>query len=269
MVPFDLSLLRERHNITFEAAEDNQETAAFALDTEEQIELLLNRFGEGLNTSDKRVIGSLFVKRYSTLIAGALYLWTHRLIGLEMSLKRVRISMKGIGLSFHIPDQAQFEPLYAASEMQRKNDLYIGHLLSDNVSPLFSITAQTTGIRETNLWSHFSYLLAYWRKEWIREAETCELGSRVENVYRVMTEQFNPYWFPGQTVNPIVSRFRNVADPLHEGQSIMLRDKCCLNYRLPGEDRYCYTCPLITDEKRLDKYMAVHAKEHIPVLGKL
>jgi ferric iron reductase protein FhuF len=265
MVPFDLPLLQNRFNISFEEYATKEAKESVSLDSEEQFVYLLKRFGEGLNTPDKRVIGSLFIKRYVALIAGGLYLWTHHRTGIDMSVEKVKITVNGSGLNFHITDPAQFNPLKSVDDPKRKNDLYIGHLLSDNVRPVFAKTVYLTGIRESNLWATLSYLLAYWKKEWIRQAVSCESRSHIENVYRAITEQKEPDWFPGKTASPIISRFRSIEDPLHDGQHILLRAKCCLNYRLPGEDRYCYTCPLISDEKRVEKYLAAHTSEHTPI----
>lgn len=267
MVPIDLPLLQNRFNISFEACTNKEEKESIALDSEEQFVYLLKRFGEGLNTSNRSVIGSLFIKRYGALIAGGLYLWTHHHIGIDMSVNKVKITVNGSGLNFHIADPVQFYPLKSVHDPDRKNDVYIGHLLSENVRPVFANTVHLTGIRESNLWATFSYLLAYWKREWIRQAESCEKRNHIENVYRAMTEQNKPEWFPGKAASPIISRFRSVDDPLHEGQHILLRAKCCLNYRLPGEDRYCYTCPLISDEKRIEKYLAAHASEQKPILA--
>ncbi|CAM4007341.1 (2Fe-2S)-binding protein [Paenibacillus alkaliterrae] len=265
MVPFDLPLLQNRFNISFEACTNKEAKESITLDSEEQFVYLLKRFGEGLNTSNRGVIGSLFIKRYGALIAGGLYLWTHHQIGFDMSVEKVKITVNGSGLNFHIADAVTFNPLKSVHEPKQKNDMYIGHLLSENVNPVFAKTVYHTGIRESNLWATLSYLLAYWKKEWIRSAESSEIRSNIENAFRVMTEQYNPEWFPGKAANPIISRFRSIDDPLHEGQHILLREKCCLNYRLPGEDRYCYTCPLISDEKRIEKYLAAHAGEHQPI----
>lgn len=267
MIPFDLTLLQNRFNISFETCTNKEEKESIALDSEEQFVYLLKRFGESLNTSNMSVIGSLFIKRYGALIAGGLYLWSHHRIGIDMSVEKVKITIGGSGLHFHIADPVEYTPLKSVHDMDRKNDLYIGHLLSENVQPVFAKTVHYTGIRESNLWANLSYMLAYWKKEWIKQAESSENRSHIENVYRAITEQFHPDWFPGKTVNPIISRFRSAADPLHEGQHILIRDKCCLNYRLPGEDRYCYTCPIISDEKRIEKYLAAHASEPEPVSG--
>lgn len=265
MVPFDLPLLQNRFNISFEACTNKEEKERKALDSEEQFVYLLKRFGEGLNTSNRSVIGSLFIKRYSALIAGGLYLWTHHQIGIDMSVEKVKITVNGSGLNFHIADPIEFNPVKSVHDQNRKNDLYIGHLLSENVHPVFANTVHLTGIRESNLWATLSYLLAYWKKEWIKQAESSDNRKHIENVFRAMTESHKSDWFPGKAANPIISRFRSIDDPLHEGQHILLRAKCCLNYRLPGEDRYCYTCPLISDEKRIEKYLAAHASEQKPI----
>ncbi|MDQ6421971.1 (2Fe-2S)-binding protein [Paenibacillus sp. LHD-117] len=268
MLSFDMPLLRDRFNIWFEADANEQTAERTTLSAGEQFDRLLKHFGAALNTSDRRVIGSLFIKRYGALIAGALYLWTHRRIGLDVSPKNVRVATNGIGLTYHILAPIEYGPLLAVQDTNRKNELYIGHLLSEGIYPVFAEIVRHTGIGESNLWATLSYTFAYWKREWIREAVSQQNRDDIESVYQVMTEHFQPEWFPRKYKNPIISRFRCVDDPLHDGQQILLRAKCCLNYRLPGEDRYCYTCPLITDERRIEKYVAAHAKEHLPITAK-
>ncbi|WP_127530955.1 hypothetical protein [Paenibacillus kobensis] len=68
-----------------------------------------------------------------------------------------------------------------------------------------------------------------------------------------------PEHLPGIPAKAMSCQFRGIDDPLQEGRQIFIRRTCCLNYRLSEEDKYGYTCPLISDERRLDKFMKSHA----------
>ncbi|MDQ0889040.1 ferric iron reductase protein FhuF [Paenibacillus sp. V4I9] len=89
------------------------------------------------------------------------------------------------------------------------------------------------------------------------------INSIMQNRHRITlagddSQESQYLWFGEKAENPLICRFRQVKIPMHDDRHILLREKCCLNYCLPGGDRYCYTCPLITDERRIEKYLAAH-----------
>lgn len=213
------------------------------------LEESLASLAEHMQSPHQRVTGSLWVKRYCSLFAGALYAFSHSDYALDVTMSHVRVTMNGKGL-------LQFELLHADEPVlsdatlsrERKRELYYQKVVNEHMRPLFQEVNRLTGIDEATLWSTLSYLLAYWVPRWQEETSSTLLRERIREDYEFLTE----------SVESITSHFRSVASPLPQEEPILIRNKCCLNYCLPGEDRYCYTCPRITDERRMDKYLVAH-----------
>lgn len=258
MVPFDPVLLRDRHNIWLEAEFEKSFEDIVGLENEDRFPYLIERFGTIVQSPNARVTGSLWIKRYGSLVAGALYAWIHHSYGMDVSLKDVRVIISEDGIKFHVRNCRLLENLDSAGSDEQRTDLYIQHLFAVNVLPVIQMTVRHTRIPEKNLWATLSYTLAYWKAEWLRQAPTSDVRRRIEEIYRRMEPDASAGLFAGIAGKPLLCSFRSVEDPLHEERRILIRDKCCLNYCLPGEDRYCYTCPLISDERRIEKYLAVH-----------
>jgi ferric iron reductase protein FhuF len=263
MLPFDTSHLLSRHRIAIEPDAGHAETGNIVrLDAEADFAILLDAFGDAVQSPERKVTGSLFIKRYSSLIAGALYVWLHHGYALDVSLAGVGVSVRGGSLTTHLFRSGEWKPSAAngAETGEPADEAYLRHLFTDNAGPVFRQTVRHTGIPERNLWATLSYLLAYWKEEWLRSAPSVELKEHIRNMYKIMTERTDPEWFGGKEGNPLTSRFDCFSDPLNHGRQVLIRASCCMNYRLPGEDRYCYTCPLLTNERRVEKYMAAHAE---------
>ncbi len=259
MVPFDPKVLEDRHNTWFESDVDKAKYLDIVgLETEESFVHLLDGFGAILQSPDRRVTGSLWIKRYSSLIVSAMYVWIRHGYGIDLSLDRVKVLLNKDGINLIVLDYRQLDLLKSFRSGEQQTEVYLQHLFSVNVCPVFKRTVQHSGIQEATLWATLSYSLAYWKEEWIREDSSSEVRLRIDDVYRRMAEHAKPEWFVEKTTNPLNCRFRSVENPFQTDKHILLREKCCLNYRLPGEDRYCYTCPLISDERRIEKYQSVH-----------
>lgn len=263
MFPFDSIDLHNRHNIIFGSG--SYPGASSCLEHETEFVQLMEDFGELMESPARKVTGSLFAKRYCSLIAGAVYTYMHHQHGLNLSLSNVRVVLKGGGLDFWIEDSGEFHQLQQPQSREQRRELYFRHLFSDNVCRVFERVVMNTGIQESNLWATLSYLLTYWKEIWINQAQSMCLREQIEEDYRFMMEEANHLWFREKKVNPLIHNFRQVKIPFYNDQHILLREKCCLNYCLSGGDRYCYTCPLITDERRIEKYLAVHEPENVSV----
>ncbi|WP_219641421.1 IucA/IucC family C-terminal-domain containing protein [Cohnella sp. CFH 77786] len=259
MSPVDPVLLKDRHDISLGSGIEKGMTDKVGPETEDQFPDLLERFGAYIRSPNLKVTGSIWIKHYSPLVVGALYAWIHHSYGMDVSWSNMKIALDEEGLHFHVSDPRPLAELDSAGSEEERTELYLRHLFAVNVTPVVNMAVRYTRIQEPHLWATLSYSMAYWKEVWMREAKTGEDRRRIEDVYRRMTAPGKAAWFPDKEANPLLPGFRSIGDPLHEGRRIMVRDKCCLNYCLPGEDRYCYTCPLITDERRIEKYLAVHA----------
>ena len=265
MLPFDSIVLCNGHNIVFGSSGTPESGAC--LEHETEFVNLMNQFGDFIKSPSIKVTGSLFAKRYCTLISGAIHTFLHHQYGIDLSLPNIRVVLKEGELLYRIADSGEFHLLQQSQSHEQRREIYFRHLFSDNVCRVFERVARYTGIQESHIWETLSYNLTYWKEVWIHQAQSLSLRERIEEDYRFMMEDANHLWFREKTVNPLVHSFHQVKIPFYNDRHILLREKCCLNYCLPGGDRYCYTCPLITDERRIEKYLAAHETENVSLLS--
>ncbi len=254
MLPFDPNLLASRHKYLFAAPDGAATVYSFAgEDAADQLSALLDRFGEQLESDDPRTTATLFFKRYCPLFAGAVYAWIHYRYPLNLAFGNMRLVQSGANMKFYLISEAPAEGI------DDKDDAYLRHLFHDHAAPLIALVAASSGVSRPALWHTIAYAISYWKQEWLADCSS-DTGARIERWFQYATARSIPAWLPGQSANPISCEFRSVDDPLNEGRKIIIRKACCLNYKLPDEDRgYCYTCPLISDEQRLDQYLESHA----------
>jgi ferric iron reductase protein FhuF len=250
-ISFDRDFLFKHYRITIHETGNSRISFSHSpLRSVNSIHRLIDHMGDVLGTRDKAVAGSIFIKRYSALITGALYLWTHHSFTANLALDRVSVQIEDSGLLFGISNQTADD-----------GEQFLRHLFADNACRVLEAVAKYTKVPESTLWAHLSYLLVYRFEEWLRNATTAARRERLHAVYHRIIYQPSADWFPEKTKIPLIGQYRSVEDPLIEGNKILIRSKCCLSYRLPGEDRYCYTCPLISDVCRIEKYKAMHGSD--------
>lgn len=257
MLPFETQTLQNLYQITINAS-GKDDTGTASLENTANLIGLLEEFGRAIQSSDRTVVGSLFIKRYCQLIAGALYVWTLHRYGLDLSLRNVGIALQGRSLSFLIRNPDEPDRLKRVRSPEQKTDLYLKHLLQENASRVFQPVVRFSKVPESTLWATLSYSFAYWKEEWVRNTESKALKNHIQDMYRRVSDKTETGWFDDKNCNPLSCKFRSVCCPLTPDKQILVREKCCLNYRLSGDDRYCYTCPLISDERRIQKYIEAH-----------
>lgn len=221
----------------------------------EILEAFLSAFGQAIQSSRKEVTGSIFMKRYVSLIAGALYAFSYCNRCLDISLEQLKIVLMKDKLHFLLALDEELPSISVIPEREERRRLLLQHMYHSNMKPVWSAIIHATGIGGSTLWATLSYLVAYWKQEDILKLETDEAKQRVEEDYRYFT---NHAWidsFADCPINPIFSRFKSVQIDDH---SVLVRAKCCLQHCLPGADRHCYTCPHINEENRTRKYRAHH-----------
>lgn len=248
-VSFDTDLLFKQYRIAFHEKGDSRcSDQHSSLSSASDIRTLIDRMGEIVGSQEKRVAGSVFIKRYSALITGALYLWTH--YGFAANLNRVTVHIDDSGLIFRLSKQPA-----------DRDGEFLYRLFADNACRVIDAVVSYTKVSEATLWANLSYLMAYRFREWIWNAKSDDLQESLHSIYHRIMNEPSADWFPEKSNIPLIRHFRSVEDPLQEKNRILIRNKCCLSYRLPGEDRYCYTCPLISDVCRIEKYKALHGSE--------
>ncbi|GAA0383761.1 IucA/IucC family C-terminal-domain containing protein [Paenibacillus motobuensis] len=221
----------------------------------EALEEFLSAFGQAIQSPRKEVTGSIFMKRYVSVIAGALYAFSYYDRCLDISLEQLRIVLQKDKLHFLLAIEEELPGISMIPEREERRRLLLQHMYHTNMKPVWSAIIQATGIGGSTLWATLSYLVAYWKQEDIDKLETAEARRCLEEDYRYFTDYAWIDSFADCPINPIFSRFKSVEIDDH---SVLVRAKCCLQHCLPGDDRHCYTCPHISEENRTRKYRNHH-----------
>ncbi|NOU97304.1 hypothetical protein GC093_29350 [Paenibacillus sp. LMG 31456] len=228
------------------------------LDQDSALLLFLNEFANDLQSPALQVTGSLFIKRYCSLIVGAMYGYIRNREAIDLTPNGVTLVWKDKTLQFVIDSLESPSFLSGLTEEEQK-ERYFDHVFADQAETMLRRVAQLTGIDIDTLWGTLSYSLAYWIQEWLKSSSLSEAErKRIEDDYSEILGTFRQERFPNMLTNPVTGGFRSVDNPLDTHKPISVRSKCCLYYCLPSSSKYCYTCPRITDEKRIEYYGEIH-----------
>ncbi|WP_308634888.1 IucA/IucC family C-terminal-domain containing protein [Paenibacillus silvisoli] len=229
-------------------------------DIGEEVAAFVDRFGVNLDVPDRKTVGMLFFKRYCAFFAGVVYTWLHDRHPLNLSFQNIRYVLNGANMKYFIVSAEPLPAVAALTNEADRDEAYMRHVFREHAAPVIKAVASHTGVSTASLWHSVAYILAYWKQEWLLDSPSGEFRTRIGHWFDNAADLGKPAWLPERAVNPLTCGFREVADPLHEGRSILIRKACCLNYkRRDDDDPYCYTCPLISDELRLEKFMDAHA----------
>ncbi|MFC5470278.1 IucA/IucC family C-terminal-domain containing protein [Cohnella suwonensis] len=256
MLSFDPAILASRHKYEMEPQESEWKLYPLYEDEYERtVAKLIGDFGDQLNSSDGKAIGTLFVKRYSPLFAGAVYAWLFHGHPFDLSPSNVQPAMNGALFKYYLLDALPLEGISSLADDGEKDEAYMHHVIDGHARPLVGAVARLTGVPELSLWRTVAYSMAYWQQEWLLESGSEAIKGRIGSWFLKLTSRESKAWLPEYAVNPLSCQFREVDDPTQEGRKILIRKVCCLNYRVFGKERYCSTCPLISEERRLEKLL--------------
>ncbi|MDF2963922.1 MAG: hypothetical protein K0S39_5657 [Paenibacillus sp.] len=241
---------------------DITEGTAFAqrnLNQASELFQFLEVFAESLKSPAPQVTGSLFVKRYCLLIAGAMHSFIRRREAVDLTPERIKLVWLENTLRFVIDNSEVPSFQTGLQDEDETRERYFDHVFAEQAGPMLKQIAQITRIDEATLWGNLSFSLAYWKNDWLQSSSLTEPErERIEKDYSELTETFRRKRFPDMSFNPLMSVFRNVENPLEPAKPIMVRSKCCLYYCLSETAKHCYTCPRITDDKRIENYGEIH-----------
>ncbi|QYR22220.1 (2Fe-2S)-binding protein [Paenibacillus sp. sptzw28] len=125
----------------------------------------------------------------------------------------------------------------------------LGLLFGGTVRPLIEIMTLETGLNSGHLWA----LLAtgmYNHKCRIQSFQQPDslLFNQVQSDWDYIQEMEGSVF--GRQSNPLAVKFRMVYDPRNPGEKLPVKASCCLAYLTEGHG-YCYTCPKLTADQRV------------------
>ncbi|MFD0682094.1 MULTISPECIES: hypothetical protein [unclassified Paenibacillus] len=246
------------YRIFFSEKTEGTQFAQKNLDQDAELLIFLDEFANALQSPALQVTGSLFIKRYSSLIVGAMHGFIRNREVIDLTPERVILVWKDTTLQFVI-DPVEFPSFLNGLTEEEQRERYFDHVFADQAGTMLRRVAELTRIDIDTLWGNLSYSLAYWIQEWLKSDSLTEAErKRIIDDYSELVGNFRQERFPNLPENPIISNFRIVDNPLDTHKPISVRSKCCLYYCLPSSSKYCYTCPRITDEKRIEYYGEIH-----------
>jgi ferric iron reductase protein FhuF len=213
---------------------------------------LLKETGEYIGATKPHVAGSLFVKRYYCQVPlAALYSITQLQRSFDFSLAN---------LSFGFDEDRQWCIRIKHTQMsvcppqdrERWRQERVYRLFTETVGPVFRTVAERTGVGMSTLWAHLSFAVYHRYELWLKGATFETERRRIHDDFHFLTSDAPAGWFEGVEQNPFAEEYVYFPHPKEEGTSVRLRQKCCFNYCLP-EGRYCYTCPGLSEEERVQK----------------
>ncbi|MDR6553491.1 (2Fe-2S)-binding protein [Paenibacillus qinlingensis] len=258
----DIVTSLKHYHLLLDSSESLELIREYRLDDEKGIAELLEQFAEQIGAPNHKIASSLFVKRYSHFITGAWDAWVRYGRCLNVSPSNVAISLKNKHLYYRLLFPYSLENWAGSGSYAVERESYARHLFTDHAQPFLKQLVDWSGIDVQTLWATISYNLIYYRDEWRTEAETASEKAYIADNFRYLIHEANPIHVFAAVANPLTDAFRCVDIPGVDEDKIMIRSKCCLHFRMPGEDNYCYTCPTIKDDRRIDKYFAHMAHHH-------
>ncbi|MBN6189055.1 hypothetical protein JQN58_19555 [Aneurinibacillus sp. BA2021] len=215
---------------------------------------VLSKAREHLGNPKLAAIGSLFVKWHFSMVAlAALYAVTRLNRSYDWSLSNLSFCFsEEKNWNTYVKNSKEDRPFPDQREQWR--DAQIQRLFSETVGPVFRAVAAHTGVSIRTLWAHVSFAVYHYYEEWGREAGSEAEQKRLADDFSFLTQALPADWFTDMSYNPFTENYTYVPHPQEEGRMIRLRTRCCFHYCL-SEGRYCYTCPGLTEEQRMQQIL--------------
>lgn len=252
----DLSQLQSMFRIVVSPQEMPLRTrnAADLLD-KERAKAFLREVRDDLQAPSLIVSASIFFKRYLALLSGALYCMSHHSFALNLSLGNITLATDTDWkmASFSLKQAEGLRKVSTNRDKWRSQAVH--HFFHDMLAPVIQALSSHTGIRKTVLWAHTAYIVRYYYELWQREAQLVERREQIAEDFRFLLEEAHPQLFGVKDKNPLQLDFAIAEHPSDPDHPIRIRKQCCLAYRL-AQGKCCYTCPLLSEDKRAEQILA-------------
>lgn len=189
------------------------------------------------------VTGTLFAKRYSVWVRGALAAWSLFDVPLSLEHGNVGITLADRGIMYYTAYPASSERL--ESEVMDRAVLTRQYVmrLREHLFPVLQAVSSYTGANQKVMWSligHNVYSL------YASFASNSEFRLGQERLAIVQED-----WRTLASAAFLESaRYTRFEHPRWQGPPVYLRNHCCLAHKLESHG-YCDSCPKLTNEERL------------------
>ncbi|MBW7476275.1 (2Fe-2S)-binding protein [Paenibacillus oenotherae] len=261
----DIPFIEDQYAVVFQRPEQFKSEFSFLeLTNSEVARSLLLSYAEVLKASDITPAATYFVSWLRGLSVTAQLLLSAHDSTLDWSISNWRLFVTEedgrMGFAFH-PMNASIvsaNPLNGAERDSWRNGL-LEDLYSNTLRPIVDTMAQAADLNSGQLWALMASGMYYCRERLLTVyGEDSPEFAQVEADYRFTMQEMKGTVF-GRSRNPLAVKFRLVENPRCKGEMLPLKASCCLAYKTEGHG-YCYTCPKLSEEQRLERGRELAAK---------
>ncbi|MVO99398.1 hypothetical protein [Paenibacillus lutrae] len=221
---------------------------------------VLSHYTAHYETKHIRAVGATLSSTLSLLAAAYLHAMSHYNYTLACRPEDIRIHYEGVTLLFELAGQPEPMGKDTADRSVWREEA-VRKLLTDCIVPLYTRIRELSRIDRHTQWSFVANTLNRSYEAWLDAAPTEELRQRLLEDREYVLQATDPEWFGGPGRNgehPLYVDFKFLPDLYEEGSQVRMKPRCCLYYQLTGT--YCYTCPIISEEKRAERVKELTGK---------
>ncbi len=217
--------------------------------TESSLALIVEQQAAALGQPGLRVTGTLFAKRYSVWVRGALAAWSLFDNPLDLDHGSVGLALMDQGIMHYsakpaFPEQTEFGERERTSRTQQ----YM-RSLEEHLIPVVRAVSSYTGANEKVMWSIIGHNVF---------SLYASLGSLSE--FRLSPERLAISQKDWRTLASSAAFLESARYPLFQhprwqGPPVYVRKHCCLAHKLDSHG-YCESCPKLTNEERLNLFIS-------------
>lgn len=191
---------------------------------------------------DKKVAASLFFKRFK-LLSSIIYSFSINNVVFNTDIDNWYFSTEGTKVKSAITNINQIK-----QNREELRTVYFSQVFKNINNIIDNFQNQDCKVRKEVFYEHMSFSINFLKKQVISDKKDKldkfedDLNFIINNLEQTKDHKGN---------NMIKTSFNYFVNP-DNNEIITLRNSCCLNFRLRG-DKFCYTCPALTYDRRIDE----------------
>ncbi|EIT86300.1 hypothetical protein A374_05031 [Fictibacillus macauensis ZFHKF-1] len=222
----------------FQFSKEHVAMEASSLFEDKKLEAFLTTIGPKIGSENKRVIASLFFKRYAfCCLTSSLYAMTFLNKQFDMRVQNVMLIDEGEHQSW-LPSFSlkNLEGLSMVGDRRKWRESALTTLFSENITPTLQQLASVTKASKAMLWENAFIYIVWLYQTWLHEDHSPELKATIAEDYAYIVKEAQGTLF-NTSKNPF-SSFIDACEKNH----FTKRTTCCL-YNQTEAGTCCKTCP--------------------------